>query len=49
VVPLPADPFTGKPFLYKLKGATAQLRGRPPRGEDNNPAYNIRYEVSIRK
>ena len=48
-VPLPADPFTGKPFDYKLEGTTAQLRGRPPRGEDKNPAYNIHYEVRIRK
>ncbi|HEY7311737.1 MAG TPA: hypothetical protein VH643_20410 [Gemmataceae bacterium] len=48
-VPLPADLFTGKPFDYKLEGTTAQLRGQPPRGEDKNPTYNIRYEVRIRK
>ncbi|MGH7222846.1 MAG: hypothetical protein ACRELF_06445, partial [Gemmataceae bacterium] len=49
VVPLPTDPFSGKPFAYKLEGTTAQLRGRPPQGEDKNPIYNIRYEVGIRK
>jgi hypothetical protein len=25
-VPLPDDPFTGKPFGYELDGATAKLR-----------------------
>jgi hypothetical protein len=48
-VPLPADPFTGKPFLYKAEGATAHLRGTPPPGERMNPGYNIHYEVTIRK
>jgi hypothetical protein len=48
-VPLPADPFTGKPFLYKVDGATAHLRGMPPPGEQMNPGYNVHYEVTIRK
>jgi hypothetical protein len=48
-VPLPVDPFTGKPFRYTREGATAHLRGSPPRGEENNPAYNIHYEITIRK
>jgi hypothetical protein len=47
-VPLPADPFTGKPFLYKLEGATAHVRGTPPEGE-TQAAYNIHYEITIRK
>jgi hypothetical protein len=47
-VPLPVDPFTGKPFLYKLEGATAHLRGSPPPGE-KHAAFNIHYEVTIRK
>jgi hypothetical protein len=47
-VPLPVDPFTGKPFVYKLEGAIAHLCGSP-RGEEKNPTYNIRYEVVIRK
>jgi hypothetical protein len=48
-VPLPPDPFTGKPFRYQVHGDTAQLRGIPPPGEEKNPAYNIRYEITIRK
>jgi hypothetical protein len=48
-VPLPADPFTGQPFAYKPEGAAAQLRGGAPKGEENNPAYNLRYEITLRK
>src|SRR5262249_23613463 len=32
-VPLPNDPFTGKPFRYEVSGATVHLRGSPPSGE----------------
>jgi hypothetical protein len=48
-VPLPVDPFSGKPFLYTLEGGTAHLRGSPPRGEENNPTYNLHYEVTLQK
>jgi hypothetical protein len=48
-VPLPPDPFTGKPFVYKLENATAQLQGSPPHGEEQNPCFNVRYEVTIQK
>jgi hypothetical protein len=48
-VPLPVDPVTGKPFIYKVEGATATLKGTPPRGEEANPVYNVRYEVTIKK
>jgi hypothetical protein len=48
-VPLPSDPFTGKPFVYEVKGATAQLRGSPPCGEEQNRCLGLRYEVTIRK
>ena len=48
-LPLPVDPVTGKPFAYKLDGGTAHLRGTPPAGLEQNPAYNIRYEVTIAK
>jgi hypothetical protein len=48
-VPLPDDPFTGKPFLYRVEGATAHLRGTPPPGEEKNPGFNIHYEVTIHK
>src|SRR5262249_34840785 len=48
-VPLPSDPFTGKPFRYEVDGATAHLRGSPPRGGEQNPAFNVHYELTIRK
>lgn len=48
-VPLPPDPFTGRPFVYRVEGATAYLQGTPPRGEEQNAPYNVRYEVTLRK
>jgi hypothetical protein len=48
-VPLPDNPFTGKPFVYSVDGATAHLRGSGPPGEEQNPAYNLHYEISIQK
>jgi hypothetical protein len=41
-VPLPSDPFTGKPFAYKAEGNTAHLRGGP----DGDA---VRYEVTVPK
>jgi hypothetical protein len=57
-VPVPDDPFTGKPFLYKREGATAHLRGSPPRAanpswkiqsEEKTPVYNVHYEITLQK
>lgn len=48
-VPLPADPFTGKPFRYKVEEGIAHLRGTPPHDMEKNPAYNIHYAIAIRK
>ena len=48
-VPLPDDPFTGKPFRYEVTGQTAHLRGTPPPGKEKDPSYNVHYEVSVRK
>jgi hypothetical protein len=48
-VPLPDDPFTGKPFRYEVAGNTAHLRGTPPAGAEKNPAFNLHYEVTIQK
>ena len=48
-VPLPVDPFSGKPFVYKLEGDAAVVQGTPPGGEEKTAAYNIRYEVTIKK
>ncbi len=36
-MPLPDDPFTGKPFRYEVKDDTAHLRGSPPRGRRRTP------------
>ncbi len=48
-VPLPPDPFTGKPFRYQVDGDTAHLRGTPPKGLENEPPFNLHYEITIRK
>jgi hypothetical protein len=48
-LPLPDDPYTGKPFGYEVTGTTAHLRGTPPAGMANEPSYKVRYEVTIRK
>ena len=48
-VPLPVDPFTGQPFRYELDGTTAHLRGSPPASAAKIPAYNIHYQITIRK
>jgi hypothetical protein len=48
-VPLPVDPFTGKPFRYEVVGNTAHLRGTPPSGMEKVPAFNIHYEVILQK
>jgi hypothetical protein len=49
-VPLPDDPFTGKPFPYKVEGNTARLQGSPPTAEEKNlPYFNVRFEVTLRK
>jgi hypothetical protein len=41
-LPLPVDPVTGKPFSYKLDGATAHVQGARLVNE-------VRYEVTIGK
>jgi hypothetical protein len=46
-VPLPDDPFTGKPFAYAVEGTTARLIGSPPRGEENS-TFARRYEISLK-
>ena len=47
-LPLPDDPFTGKPFAYELAAGTAHLRGTPPKAEENTPAFRIHYEISLK-
>jgi hypothetical protein len=48
-VPLPDDPFTGKPFRYEVIGNTAHFRGTPPDAEKKNATANIHYAVTIQK
>ncbi len=48
-VPLPVDPFTGKPFRYERLDGVGHLRGNAPKGNEDNAAYNLHYEVIIRK
>ncbi len=48
-VPLPNDPFTGKPFRYEVEGNTAHFRGSPPPGEEKQPYYNVHYQITVRK
>jgi hypothetical protein len=48
-VPLPDDPFTGKPFRYERIGDTAHLRGTPPASDAKNPAFNVHYVLTVRK
>jgi hypothetical protein len=47
VVPVPADPSTGKPFEYRRDGATATLTSRIA-GESQEVA-GLRYRVTLRK
>jgi hypothetical protein len=47
-LPLPLDPFSGKPFAFSLDGATATIRAAAPKGEEKNPAFNVRYEISVK-
>jgi hypothetical protein len=48
-VPLVEDPFTGKPFRYEVQGNTAHLRGSAPAAEEQNPAFNVHYEITVRR
>jgi hypothetical protein len=48
-LPVPADPVTGKPFLYEVKNGTAMIRGTAPTNRKSEPAFNREYEVTIRK
>src|SRR5207248_3310321 len=46
---LPVDPFSGNPFLYRVEGGTAHVRGSPPKGQENVPVYNLHYQLTIAK
>ena len=46
-VPLPDDPFTGKPFDYTVEGTTAHLRGESRSGAGSKAKSNVHYAVMI--
>ena len=48
-VPLPDDPFTGKPFRYEARRRHGPPPRQPPAGEEKNPDFNLHYEVTLRK
>jgi hypothetical protein len=48
-VPVPDDPFTGRPFRYEMKNEAAVLQGSPPPGCESDATFNVRYEIMIRK
>ncbi len=48
-VPLPDDPFTGKPFAYSVEGQTARLGGGASRHGGGDSADNVTYAVTVRK
>jgi hypothetical protein len=48
-VPLPQDPFTGKPFAYTVDAQVVRLAGGAPRGEEQNPCFHACYEVTLQK
>ena len=47
VVPVPVDPFTGKPFGYAVTGNTFTLTGPPPAGHEPHVGNTIHYEVTV--
>lgn len=46
-LPVPADPFTGKPFPYRFDGRTIVLEAPAPEGR--RPRAGWRYELSVGK
>jgi hypothetical protein len=48
-VPVPDDPLTGKPFEYRVEGDKATLVGPLPEDLKGNPAFGLRYELTMRR
>jgi hypothetical protein len=48
-VPVPSDPYTGKPFRYEVKDGKAHLTGVAPGDEPANAGNYLRYEVTLTK
>jgi hypothetical protein len=47
--PIPADPMTGKPFEYEVKGDRARLSAPPLPGPKPLPAFLLTYEITLRR
>jgi hypothetical protein len=48
-VPVPNDPYTGKPFAYRVRDGVATLKGPPPAGEAANAGNALKYELVVEK
>jgi hypothetical protein len=46
-VPVPSNPFTGKPFVYEVDGNVATLRETPSGHKEESGCSNVQYEVVI--
>jgi hypothetical protein len=46
-VPVPNDPYLGKPFAYRLADGVATLEGPPPAGEKANVGNALKYELTV--
>ncbi len=47
LVPVPTDPFTGKPFAYKKEGKKIKITAMVPEGETPSPSNNFTYELEL--
>ena len=47
-VPLPDDPFTGKPVRYEVTGKKAHIRGTPPASEQVDVSFRVHYEITLK-
>jgi hypothetical protein len=47
-VPLPDDPFTGKPYRYEVAEKVAHLRGGPSSDKAKSSAGEVHYEVTVK-
>ncbi len=48
-VPVPDDPYLGKPFVYRVRDGIATLEGPPPAGEKATDRNTLRYELTAEK
>jgi hypothetical protein len=45
IVPIPIDPYTGKPFRFEATGESAELAGEVP----GSPVFGLTYRITLRK